>query len=245
MEIKELFLTYIKQRELELLNKKYKFSYPTGFKNLLEQEFQQAPTVLNNEELHLLYFHYCRNRVLPSTEIKNTYTIWDNAYQKQASYMDRAIYNNNESNWKRLDGLLLFGYDLKSKIEKNNNFDDYSKFRKLYLKIGTYVSLAGIIKKPIQFSKFSEDEQIVNRISKILIDLKFIQDESWDGTYNDNPYHYNYLNFTFWGVVFVLVLSDMKIAKNTINQFKKANHLPQFEKHMEILKRLEDTKNQT
>ena len=159
--------------------------------------------------------------------------------------MDRAIYNNNESNWKRLDGLLLFGYDLKSKIEKNNNFDDYSKFRKLYLKIGTYVSLAGIIKKPIQFSKFSEDEQIVKRISKILIDLKFIQDESWDGTYNDNPYHYNYLNFTFWGVVFVLVLSDMKIAKNTIDQFKKANHLPQFEKHMEILKRLEDTKSQT
>lgn len=245
MEIKELFLTYIKQRELELLNKKYKFSYPPGFKNSLEQEFKQAPTVLNIEELHLLYFHYCRNRVFPSTEIKNTYTIWDNAYQKQALYMDRTIYNNNESNWKRLDGLLLFGYDLKSKIEKNTNFDDYSKFRKLYLKIETYTSLAGLIKKPIQFAKFSEDEQIVNRISKILLDLKFIQDESWDGTYSDNLYQYNYLNFKFWGAIFVLVLSDIEIAKNTINQFKKANYLPQFEKHMEILKRLEDTRSQT
>lgn len=240
MDIRELFLTYIKQRELELLDKKYKSSYPTGFKNLLEQEFKQAPTLLNAEELNSLYFHYCRIRFLPSTEIKNTYEIWDNAYQKQALYMDKSIYKNNDSNWKRLDGLLLFGYDFKSIIEKNNNFDDYSKFRKLYLKIDTYTSLAGIIKKPIQFLKFSEDEQIVNRISKILIDLKFIQDESWDGTYNDNPYHYNYLNFIFWGVIFVLVLSDMEIAKNTINQFKQSNYLPQFEKHMEIMNRLED-----
>lgn len=146
----------------------------------------------------------------------------------------------------KLQGLLLYGFYQDGEIDKNEGFAAYSKYRNMYEKINSYTNIPGMLKKAAYFSEFSKDSMLVNRISKTLTELEFIQDLYWNKKKSkedyEYDYHYNCVNLIFWGAIFVLVLSEYQIAKNTMEQFKAAHYLPRFEEQMEILTRLEQMK---
>lgn len=250
MDSKELLLTFSKESEQELVAElahktdKQGNDFHREHYFQLEKEFTKAAKLLSEEELEIFYFHYCRTGLLPLKGLEKTYPIWEAAYRKQVIFIDKKLYDYKFSRWTKLKGLVIFGYNDKTEIDKNNGFDDYSKFRKMYQKIDSYTNIPGMLKKVDYFDEFSQDESLVNRISKTLTTLEFIQDLYWDKTpKNEYQYHYSYTDLDFWGLVFVLILSEFEIAKKTITQFKKADYLPMFEEQMEILTRFETAKN--
>lgn len=246
MTPKDLLLTFIDESQKELQSELQNPTPQQGndfFRKHyfeLEKEFKNAPKLLSEDELKEFYFHYCRMGDLPKTGLKKTYDLWEDAYKRQVNYIDKLKYHYKICHWTRIDGLVLFGYDDVSKIDENSSFEEYFSFYKMFKKIGSYTSIPGMLKKAKYLHKFAVNERFVNRLSLCLKAIDFIQDSYWSKKSPKNMDHnYSYLNLNFWGIIYVLVLSDYEIAKNTITEFKKASYLPFFDDQMEILQRFE------
>ncbi len=247
METQELLRTFIVEEEKELNRELVHFSGEQGHNFLSEnysalvKAFPKAVKLLEPQELEMFYFHYMRRGLLPLKGIEKTYALWEAAYRKQSIFLDKKKYDTFFSYWTSLKGLFVFGFDHQFERGRNNGYDDYVRYRTVFEKINSYSSIPGMLSKANVFSEFAQDQDVVNRISKTVLALEFIQDHYWNGKPDG---YYSDTNLVFWGLIFVLVSGDSEVAKDTILQFKKANFLPKFEDQMEILTRFETAASQ-
>lgn len=247
METQELLRTFIVEEEKELNRELANRSGEQGHNFLSEnysalvKAFPKAVKLLEPQELEPFYFHYIRRGLLPLKGIEKTYALWETAYRKQSIFLDKKKYDTFFSYWTSIKGLFVFGFDHQFELDRNNGYDDYVRYRTVFEKINSYSSIPGMLSKANLFSEFARDQDVVNRISKTVLTLEFVQDHYWDR----NPeQQYHYLNLEFWGLIFVLVSSDSEVAKETISAFKKVDFLPKFEDQMEILTRFETAASQ-
>ncbi|WP_167238845.1 hypothetical protein [Massilia genomosp. 1] len=212
--------------------------YPQNWPSLTNN-IKKAPSLLDESEQSQFYYFLCRRNLLPGAEVGKHYHLLDAAYRRHAPLMKKPCADHFTSSMGRLQGLMIFGSDHLGDIASNAGLEDYLLHRAAYQQISKYSSIPGMLAKPERFVPFAGDKRVVERICAAFNCLDFIQDDWHTSARPRNAAHFSCVSLPFWGAMFILLLSPLPLAQQTVAQFKALEQLPCRAEQMEILDRFE------
>lgn len=237
-DITAMFGTFVETEERELATGVQSDWYASNWR-VLKRHLKKARVLLSGEMLERLYAHLLRRNILPTRdELGATYPVLERAYRIQTGYM-KSPGRTSDSALCRFAGLLLFGFDSRTVIAANAGVDDYARYRAAHLQFGKYVHIRGMASRAINLIPYATDLALVERICLVMDTLRFIQDDGYDPTTPGADACYSYLHLPFWAAMLTLLLSPLPRARETIEAFEHAAHLPKRAKHLEIFGVLE------
>jgi hypothetical protein len=194
--------------------------YPSNH-HLIHPLAAKAGELLSSDERIELYFHLLRLVSFTKISTEAELVLLLKAYQRLLPLFEKGY---PQCTLPRTAGLFIFSFDDRGFVlDDTPSLEEHIENKKLWSSLNVYWSYKGIFKKKDKFKVWASDEQLCERILKILRHIKYAHEAplftcTW-----------------FWALIFILLLNKKYTALVVADFLNPENLVADFQDTLKIL----------